>query len=110
MPATHNIVIAEEYESNGETKTSWKTIGVIIENTKDGKTRKSIKLNMLPLGNWDGYASIFPIDRDRAKKDNRREVTADDQASAADDMNQGAHTDDSLNIDDKPIDLSEIPF
>mgnify|MGYP003613626759 CR=1 FL=1 len=39
MPATHNVVIAEEYESNGETKTSWKTIGVIIETEKDGKKR-----------------------------------------------------------------------
>ena len=113
MPATHNIVVAEEYESNGQTKTKWQTIGVIIETEKDGKKRKSVKLNLIPL-NWDGYASVFPIARDRdQKRDNRRDATAEDTSSASDDMNQGNHTNDSLNddnIDDKPIDLSEIPF
>lgn len=109
MPATHNIVVAEEYESNGETKTKWNTIGVLIETEKDGKTRRSIKLNSIPL-QWDGFASIFRIDRDKDKRqDNRRDASSQDQAEAANDMNQGAHTNDSLN-DDEPIDLSEIPF
>jgi hypothetical protein len=112
MPATHNIVVAEEYESNGQTKTKWTTIGVIIETEKDGKKRKSVKLNLIPTG-WDGFASIFAIDKDR-KQDGRRDATPDDHASASDDMNQGAHTNDSLNVDDlpddQPIDLSEIPF
>lgn len=109
MPATHNIVVAEEYESNGETKTKWNTIGVLIETEKDGKTRRSIKLNSIPI-NWDGFASIFKIDRDRdGRKDNRRDVSPDDQAEASDDMNQGAHTTDSLNPDE-PINLDDIPF
>jgi len=111
MPATHNITVPQEYESNGETKTRWQNIGVIIVTEKDGKKRTSIKLNSIPIGAWDGYASVFPIDKDRenGRKDNRRDVTPDDQATAADDMNQGGHTNDSLN-DDQPIDLSEIPF
>lgn len=108
MPATHNIVVAEEYEGREGTKTKWTTIGVVIETEKDGKKRKSIKLNLIPT-NWDGFASIFAIDKDR-KQDNRRDATPEDQAEASDDMNQGAHTTDSLNPDDKPIDLSEIPF
>lgn len=114
MAATHNIVVGEEYEGREGTKTKWTTIGVLIETEKDGKKRKSIKLNFIPT-NWDGFASIFAIDRDRdgARKDNRRDAAPEDHAEASDDMNQGGHTNDSLNvedIDDKPIDLSEIPF
>lgn len=107
MPATHNIVVAEEYEGREGTKTKWTTIGVVIETEKDGKKRKSIKLNLIPTG-WDGFASIFAIDKDR-KQDNRRDASPDDQAEAADDMNQGAHTTDSLNPDE-PINLDDIPF
>lgn len=113
MPAIKNIVVGEEYEGRDGTKTKWTTIGVIIETEKDGKKRQSIKLNFIPT-NWDGFASIFSIDRDRdnQRKDNRRDATQDDHSSASDDMNQGDHSNDSLNpdIDDKPIDLSEIPF
>lgn len=107
MPATHNIVVAEEYEGREGTKTKWTTIGVVIETEKDGKKRKSIKLNLIPT-NWDGFASIFAIDKDR-KQDNRRDASDQDQAEAANDMNQGAHTNDSLN-DDEPINLDDIPF
>lgn len=112
MPATHNIVVAEEYEGRDGTKTKWTTIGVIIETEKDGKKRKSIKLNLIPTG-WDGFASIFAIDKDRDNKrrDNRRDAGPDDQ-DAADDINQGQHTNDSLNQDlgDEPINLDDIPF
>lgn len=115
MPATHNITVPQEYESNGQTKTRWQNIGVIIVNEKDGKKRTSIKLNSIPIGNWDGYASVFPIDKDRdgARKDNRRDATEDDQRSSHDDINQtNPQTDEVVieDIDDKPIDLSEIPF
>ena len=113
MAATHNIVVGEEYEGREGTKTKWTTIGVLIETEKDGKKRKSIKLNFIPT-NWDGFASIFSIDRDRdgGRKDNRRDADQSDQANASNEMNQGEHTNDTLNEDlgDEPIDLSAIPF
>lgn len=112
MPATHNITVPQEYESNGETKTRWQNIGVIIVTEKDGKKRTSIKLNSIPIGAWDGYASVFPIDRDRdnQRKDNRRDATAEDEG--ADPIDQTPRHQDTVieDIDDKPIDLSEIPF
>lgn len=109
MPVTHNIVVADEYESNGETKTKWTTIGVIIETEKDGKKRKSIKLNMIPL-NWDGFASVFSADRDR-KKDNRRDADPGEHAAASDDMQQHPPEDVPVtDIGDEPINLDDIPF
>ena len=108
MPATHNIVVAEEYEGRDGTKTKWTTIGVVIETEKDGKKRKSIKLNMIPT-NWDGFASIFAIDRDR--KDNRRDASPEEQESASNDMQQ--HPPDDVpvtDIGDEPINLDDIPF
>jgi len=112
MAATHNIVVPEEYESNGETKTKWNNIGVVIESEKNGKTSKRIKLNMIPLG-WDGWANVYPIDRDRDNKrhDNRRDASQDEHSQASDDMQQHPPEDVVVEeIDDAPIDLSSIPF
>lgn len=111
MAATHNLVVADEYESNGETKTKWTTIGVLIETEKDGKKRKSIKLNFIPT-NWDGFASVFAIDRDKnGRQDNRRDASPEEHAQASDDMNQGNHTNDTLNdLGGEAVDLEAIPF
>lgn len=112
MPAIKNIVVGEEYEGREGTKTKWTTIGVIIETEKDGKKRQSIKLNFIPT-NWDGFASIFSIDRDRdSRKDNRREASADEHAAASDDMNQQHPPADVpvQDIGDEPINLDDIPF
>lgn len=111
MPATHNIVVAEEYEGREGTKTKWTTIGVVIETEKDGKKRKSIKLNMIPT-NWDGFASIFAIDRDRdGKRDNRRDASPEDHAEASNDMQQHPPEDvPAMDIGDEPINLDDIPF
>lgn len=114
MPATHNIVVGEEYDGRDGTKTKWTTIGVIIETEKDGKKRKSIKLNFIPT-NWDGFASIFAIDRDRegsgSRRDNRRDASQDDHAEASDDMQQHPKEDvPAVDIGDEPINLDDIPF
>lgn len=111
MPAIKNIVVGEEYEGRDGPKTKWTTIGVIIETEKDGKKRQSIKLNFIPT-NWDGFASIFSIDRDRdAKRDNRRDATADDHSEASDDMQQHPPADVPVtDIGDEPINLDDIPF
>lgn len=114
MPAIKNIVVGEEYEGRDGPKTKWTTIGVIIETEKDGKKRQSIKLNFIPT-NWDGFASIFSIDRDRDSKrqDNRRDATPDDQGNASDDMQQHPPEDvpvTNADIGDEPINLDDIPF
>ncbi len=41
-------------EKSEEGKTRWENIGVLIEN--DGK--RSVKLNVLPAGNWDGWLTV----------------------------------------------------
>lgn len=116
MPATHNIVVGEEYEGRDGKKTKWTTIGVIIETEKDGRKRKSIRLNFIPT-NWDGFASIFAIDRDRdgngGRKDNRRDAGPEDESSAANDINQTHPPEDVPvieDIGDEPINLDDIPF
>ena len=112
MPAIKNIVVGEEYEGRDGPKTKWTTIGVIIETEKDGKKRQSIKLNFIPT-NWDGFASIFSIDRDReqGRKDNRRDASQDDHAEASDEMQQHPPADVPVqDIGDEPINLDDIPF
>lgn len=105
LAATHNIVVPQEYQSGNETKTRWLTIGRVIKGqSKNGKETTSVKIDTVPLG-WDGWANVYPIENDR--KDNRRDETPAD-ADASNELNQGEHTNDSLN--DDPIDLSEIPF
>jgi hypothetical protein len=41
----------EKSEDKKESKVYWDSVGVLIEN--DGK--RSIKLNTVPVGNWDGW-------------------------------------------------------
>ena len=38
-------------EEKKDGKVQWETVGVLIEN--EGK--RSIKLNVVPVGNWDGW-------------------------------------------------------
>jgi hypothetical protein len=41
----------EKPEENKDGKVQWEAVGVLIEN--EGK--RSIKLNVVPVGNWDGW-------------------------------------------------------
>ncbi len=41
-------------EKSEEKKTRWENIGVLIEN--DGK--RSVKINVLPVGDWDGWLTV----------------------------------------------------
>lgn len=93
MKPTHNIVVGSSYTKDGEEKTRWTNIGVLMTGEKNGKRRTVIKLNTIPVGEWDGFASVFPIDRDKG----------DNTAEARKVMGAGP-------VDDKPIDLSAIPF
>ena len=116
MGVVKNIVVPEQYTSKGEEKAKWNNIGSIIEIEKDGKKYQKIKLNNVPIG-WDGWGYLFdPKPYDGAKKDSRKEYTQDEYDQSSNDMNSdnggSQETQDTVidNIDDKPIDLSEIPF
>ena len=50
----YDIVYAQQSNENKE-KTQWIKVGVLLE--KDGKMR--IKLDSLPIGNWDGWLNVF---------------------------------------------------
>lgn len=96
MKATHNIVHAENYTNkDGEEKTRWLNVGVIITGEKNGKKRTVIKLSCMPI-NSDGFFNVFPIDENRGK-------TAIDEAKDV----MGVDPND---ITDEPINLDEIPF
>ena len=47
-------------EDKPDSKNRWETVGVLSDN--DGKM--SVKLNVLPVGNWDGYLTV----KEREKK------------------------------------------
>lgn len=49
-----DLVVAREYESNGEKKTQWQNCGVVFE--KDGKMWG--ELRFMPT-NWDGRIQLF---------------------------------------------------
>ena len=44
----------EKSEEKKDSKTRWENVGVLIE--KDGKL--SIKLNVIPVGDWDGWLTV----------------------------------------------------
>jgi len=52
-------VYAKQYESNGETKTSWKTLGFANEIDKEGKVTIHLTLDAIPTGTWDGEIKLF---------------------------------------------------
>ncbi len=41
-------------EDKQDSKNRWETVGVLIDN--DGKM--SVKLNVMPVGSWDGYLNV----------------------------------------------------
>lgn len=96
MKPTHNLVVGEGYEKDGEQKTRWTNIGVLMTGERDGKRRTVIKLNVVPVGDWDGFVNVFPIEKKQGN-------TAVDEAKEA----LGVSQTDPI---DEPIDLSEIPF
>ncbi len=65
MKPTHNLVVGESYEKDGEQKTRWTNIGVLMTGERDGKRRTVIKLNVVPVGDWDGFINVFPIEKSR---------------------------------------------
>ena len=44
----------EKSEDKKDSKTRWENVGVLIEN--EGK--RSVKLNVIPVGDWDGWLTV----------------------------------------------------
>ena len=63
------------YQKDGQEKTSWLNIGYILS---DGQKTK-IKLDSMPVGEFDGWVQVFDLDEDRAP------AAAPPPAPAADD-------------------------
>lgn len=71
-----DLVVAREYESNGEKKTQWQNCGVVFE--KDGKMWGELRL--MPT-NWDGRFQLF---EPKAKEQDAPKVSAPQQAQQDD--------------------------
>lgn len=98
MKATHNIVHAENYTNKeGEEKTRWLNIGVIMTGEKNGKQRTVVKLTCMPI-NSDGFFNVFPIDPNRGK-------TAVDEAKETLGVEAG-----DTDLGEEKINLDDIPF
>jgi len=50
-----SIVHIRKYEQNGEEKTAFDNVGILIQKP-DGKI--SLKLNCIPVGGWDGWLIV----------------------------------------------------
>ena len=50
-----------QFAKEVEEKTHWPTIGRAFEDKK----RITVKLDSLPLGEWDGRLFLYPIDEER---------------------------------------------
>lgn len=87
-----------EYEKDGETKKRWSKAGAVFRDDETGSM--SVKLEAVPASpDWSGWMRIFKSDRDnQSNQPNSQSGEAEpNKAKTAD-------------IDDRPIDLSEIPF
>jgi len=58
MEVTHNVIAKI---SQGGEKSRWVKIGVVI--TKDNR-KMAIKFDAIPI-NWDGWAEIVPIEKEK---------------------------------------------
>ncbi len=77
MAATHNLVVKTgEYDTpDGQTKARWQNIGKVFKHN-DGRT--SIKIDCMPVGlqDWEGWVSVFPIERNDSANNQQRRATA----------------------------------
>lgn len=81
-------------DKDGKEKTRWLNVGTIF--ISEDRKRMALKIDAVPTSKeFEGWLNVFPI--------SRGDGSTVDQAKAADQSDGGE-------IDDKPVDLSEIPF
>lgn len=97
-PVGNISIVTGQYQKDGETKNRYLQIGTLFqrldEETGAPTNRMTIKLDALPPPNSDGqyWLNVYPIQRKDHSVDGGNQDVAPE------------------NIDDRPIDLSEIPF
>lgn len=94
-PVGSITIVTGTYKKDGEDKNRYLQIGTLFQRLDDNENptnRMTVKLDALPPPNSDGqyWLNVYPI---------RKKEDGDDAGSQ-----------DHENLDDKPIDLSEIPF
>lgn len=94
MSVIRKIVVKQQDRQDGPVR--WNPIGILID--KEGKTY--VKLNSIPVGNWDGFAQVF-TDTDKeggagAKREERKTGRAAAQEAT------GGTPDDGGGIEEKP--------
>lgn len=96
IPAFNVTVPQGTYMKEGKEKTRWLNVGTLF--IAEDKSRMALKIDSMPVGikDFEGWFNVFPKQRDG-------QGTTIDQAKAA-------AADGDVNIDQMPIDLSEIPF
>lgn len=81
-------------DKEGKTKGVYQTIGTLFSSPHG--SHMSIKLDTVPVGEWNGWINVYP-------REENRQLTQNDVLEKAGDFAP-------KDIEDKPIDLSEIPF
>ena len=66
---TYNIVNGTKYEQNGEEKMNWQKVGTLFKNDKGGY---SIKMDSIPVGEWNGSLICFE-NKPKEENSSRRE-------------------------------------
>lgn len=94
MKPAFDVVVAENYQHNGEEKTRWHNIGTLFADKETGKmSLKLVNPGNIHLYKADGWCNVF------VKKPKENAI-------------EGAQTADANGElpDDQPINLDEIPF
>lgn len=90
-----------EYEKDGETKKRWTKAAAVFQEVETGN--QTYKFEALPAADWSGWMKLFAP----RKQDNRESSNFDKFVSKKEELKKDTVLED---IEDKPIDLSEIPF
>lgn len=66
MKAIKRLVAANgKYMKDGQEKTRWQTIGKMLKRD-DGTV--TLKLDSLPIGDWDGWISVFDLEEQQQRQ------------------------------------------
>jgi len=93
-----------EYEKDGEKKKPWSKAGAVFKDSETGNI--SIKFEAMPVGEWSGWMKVFNNSSDGNIRDGKYDKDIETIKAIGDAKKEVVLED----IDDKPIDLSEIPF
>ena len=89
-------------DNTGKEKGVWVTLGTLFSSHHG--SNMSIKLDTVPVGEFNGWISVF----NREEKDEPSKF--DDDNKMVEELGKAKQDIILEDIDDKPIDLSEIPF